>query len=416
MGQGIPAAHAGSVDIPNARGPIQVVGTDSHGRIGQGAMLDEDGWGTSYSWSPDGTRIAFLSDASDLVRGDKNQCVDVFVKNLTTGAIQLASVSANGRQTDDHALDAPSWSPDGQKLVFVAFGGGLVHGDTNQGIDVFVKNLRTGDVERISTNAAGKQVDGWFEHPTWSPDGRHIAFVGSKLTPEHTNRGNNIYVKNVRTGALRIASRDAAGNLANGDSSDPAWSPNGKKLAFTSNASNLVPNAPAQGLYIKNLSTSAIRLIAPNAGGFAYWYGSGNQLAWSPDGHRLAFTSSSRLTTDVFPEHFSQAVYVKDLRTTVTTLVSRDKQGPVINGGFPSWSPDGSKLAMTMGSDVVVLKLRTGELRRVSTTAQGAAANRWSYDSRWSPTSSQIAFLSRATNLTPGHTNRRWDVFVKTLK
>ena len=98
------------------------------------------GFGYNAQWSPDSTRVAFMSIASNLVLGDTNDAHDEFVKELATGTTQRISTDATGAQASGDSF-APEWSPNGAAIAFGSMASNLVPGDTNQAEDVFVKTL-----------------------------------------------------------------------------------------------------------------------------------------------------------------------------------------------------------------------------------------------------------------------------------
>ena len=97
--------------------------------------------------------MAFYSYASNLVENDTNGLVDVFVKDLNTGEITRVNTDVNGVEADSHGFD-PVLSADGTKVAFYSDASNLVVGDTDtNGVkDVFVKDLQTGIVTRVSTD------------------------------------------------------------------------------------------------------------------------------------------------------------------------------------------------------------------------------------------------------------------------
>ncbi|MCB1657287.1 MAG: PD40 domain-containing protein, partial [Pseudomonadales bacterium] len=92
---------------------------------------------TSYeaTFSADGKKIVFQSYASNLVAGDTNQSIDIFVKDLTTDAVTRVNTAADGSQANNDSSNA-TFSPDGKKIVFQSYASNLVAGDTNQSIDI----------------------------------------------------------------------------------------------------------------------------------------------------------------------------------------------------------------------------------------------------------------------------------------
>ena len=109
------------------------VSTDSSGEQGNG------GSGVPV-FSADGTQLAFTSGAPNLVAGDTNGTGDIFVKNLSTGAVTRVSTDGSGEQVTGDSFE-PVFSADGTQVTFQSYASNLVAGDTNGYADIFVKNL-----------------------------------------------------------------------------------------------------------------------------------------------------------------------------------------------------------------------------------------------------------------------------------
>ena len=421
---------------------VQRVSTDA-----TGAQANDDSFG--QIWSPDGAQVAFASDASNLVSGDTNGTSDVFVKTLATGAVQRVSTDASGTQTNEGSLGSfgLAWSPDGTRIAFASFASNLVPADTNGDVDLFVKTLATGAVQRITTDANGAQANPswpgpeWFlDTPVWSPDGTRVAFSSwaSNLVPGDTNDRLDVFVKTLATGAIQRVSTDAASAQANHGSYTPVWSPDGTRIAFTSDATNLVvgdTNAKSD-VFVKTLAGGAIQRVSTDAAG-GQAQGHSDSAAWSPDSSRLAFESRA---SNLVPgdTNDTRDVFVKTLATGAIQRVSTDAAGAQASDSSdadrygpstgPAWSPDGTRIAFSSWAsnlvpgdnndrlDVFVKTLATAAIQRVSTDAAGAQANDGSWSPVWSPDSTRIAFQSNASNLVPEDNNNSLDVFVKTLR
>lgn len=414
---------AGPNDAP---GPVQFVSTSAQGVPGNQES-------TRPAFSPDGRKIAFDSLASNLVAGDANGRKDAFLKDLSTGSIVRLSTNAAGVEGDNDSTGAV-FSPDGTKVAFVSLAGNLVANDADIYVDVFVKDLTTGTVTLVSSDALGAPGGADSSTPVFAPDGRHIAFVTrAALLADDTNRLPDIYLKDLATGALTRLSLDANGRQIDGASSAPAFSPDGSKLAFLSDAT-LADGATAhagQDVYLKDLATGAITLVsraANNADGTPGAGGNSQSLApvFSPNGTRIAFwSSSSNLTpADTTP---TEDIFVKDLVTGAVTIATAAQDGTQFTGSGnddpPSFSPDGTKLLFstpagtlvpgdTNGTyDVFAKDLLTGAVTRLSTAADGAQAS--GIQGVWSPDGTKIAFLSGARNLVPGTSPGDGGIFVK---
>jgi Tol biopolymer transport system component len=191
--------------------------------------------------SGDGRYVAFLSDAANLVPGDGNDLPDVFVRDLRYGITHRLSVATDGRQADGASFDV-ALSADGRYVAFDSAATNLVAGDTNERTDVFVRDLRYGTTYRVSLGAGGGQGDGYSAGPSLSADGRYLAFTSAatNLVPGDTNFRSDVFVRDLRYGLTYRVSLAADGSEANGYSTAAAISADGRYVGFTSAAGNLV--------------------------------------------------------------------------------------------------------------------------------------------------------------------------------
>src|SRR5438477_265202 len=127
-------------------------------------------WSLDPVFSPDGTKVAFDSYASNLVPGDTNGANDIFIKDPTTGAVTLVSTAADGTQGNSGSYN-PHFSADGKKITFGSASANLVPNDTNGTVDIFLKDLATGAISLVSTAADGTQGNGGSIDPHLSRDG-----------------------------------------------------------------------------------------------------------------------------------------------------------------------------------------------------------------------------------------------------
>jgi Tol biopolymer transport system component len=384
------------------------------------------------SISANGRFVAFASDASNLVPGDTNDGIDVFVRDLRTGETRRVSVSSSGAQ-GNHRSGAPSISADGRFVAFWSYASNLVDGDTNRSRDVFVHDLRTGETRRVSVSSSGAQANGSSFNPSISADGRFVAFVSpaSNLVDGDTNGAYDVFVHDLRTGETRRVSVSSSGAQANKlFSLNPSISTDGRFVAFESQASNLVPGDTnrANDVFVHDLRTDKTRRVSVSSSG-AQANGSGffplsAYPSISADGRFVAFDSPApnlvRRDTNRRPD-----VFIHDLRTGETRLVSvssRGRQGnkksfnPSISAAghfvaFKSYATDLVRHDTNASRDVFVHGLRTGKARRVSVSSRGRQGNKDSGTPSISADGRFVAFASDAPNLVPGDTNRAFDVF-----
>jgi len=232
-----------------------------------------DGLYRSVSLSADGAKVTFASAADNLVPGDTNDASDIFVRDLANGTTTRVSVAADGAQTSNGSSSTnPIISPDGTKVAYVSTASNLVDGDTNGARDIFVKDLTTGAVTRVDTTADGTQAETGSDsfNPVFSPDGTRIAFVSSagNLVPGGRSGTYNVFVKDIATQAITCVSAAAGGTPADGRSTSTVFSPDGTKIAFVSTAGNLdgtsTNGSPA--IFVKDLNTQAVTRVSTGSG------------------------------------------------------------------------------------------------------------------------------------------------------
>jgi len=392
---------ANSAPVFTDGGSVTLVSTNAAGVQGNSGSV-------TPVFSPDGTKVVFYSYASNLVPDDTNGAYDIFVKDLATGAVTRVSTSAAGAQGDDYSY-APVFSPDGTKVAFYSYASNLVPGDTNGVSDIFVKDLATGAVTRVSTSAAGAQGSNNSSTPVFSPDGTKVAFssLASNLVPDDTNGLYDVFVKDLTTGAITRVSTDAGGAQGDGGSDVVVFSPDGTKVAFWSASSNLVPGDTNGNpdIFVKDLTTGAITRVSTDAGGAQGHNGSSSIPVFSPDGTKVAFWSAS---SNLVPgdTNYSVDIFVKDLVTGAITRISTDAAGAQGNDSSlrPVFSPDGTKVAFmsyasnlvpgdtNYSSDIFVKDLTTGAITRISTDAAGAQLDGASLGPAFSPDGTRVAF------------------------
>ena len=153
--------------------------------------------------------MAFLSHAGNLVEGDTDDQLDVFVRDRQTGSTSLVSVASEGTESEIYFEDAMlSISSDGR---YVAFDGG----HTIDNVDAFVYDRQAGTTTRVNLASDGTQGNGRSLHPSLSAEGRFVAFVSesSNLVTDDTNGAWDFFVRDRLTGqTARIATIDVMDN------------------------------------------------------------------------------------------------------------------------------------------------------------------------------------------------------------
>jgi Tol biopolymer transport system component len=152
-------------------------------------------WSTSPSISADGRFVAFQSESSNFVPDDTNGTYDIFVRDRKTGETERVSMASDGAQAEDGSGE-PSISGDGRFVAFSSHATNLAPGDTNGVEDVFVHDRRTGETERVSVAFDGAEGENMGGSPWVSGDGKFVAFESSapNLVPGDTNGATDAFV------------------------------------------------------------------------------------------------------------------------------------------------------------------------------------------------------------------------------
>ena len=389
-------------------------------------------WSDYSAISPDGRYVAFVSDASNLVTGDTNGKLDVFVRDTVANVTVRASVASNGSQGNDHSF-SPSIAADGRYVAFASDAGNLVPGDTNGKSDVFVHDLSMGVTFRVSVYGGPDemQAHGNSSSPSISADGRYIAFDSdaSDLVSGDTNGKRDVFVYDRSVRALTRVSVASDGTQGNDLSLSPSISADGRYVAFQSSASNLVSGDTNEQEDIFVRDTVANTTTRVSTGGWLGTYTQGNDDSWSPaisaDGQYVAFLSDASNLT-LFDTNGQTDIFVRDLVAGTTILGSAASDGrqgntrayaPAISadGRYVAFESDATNLVVgdtNGGPDVFVRDLVTGVTTRVSMTSDGAQGNAGSVSPAISADGRYVAFVSTATNLVAGDTNGKSDIFV----
>ncbi len=318
-------------------GATERVSLDSTGTQGNSDSL-------SPSISADGRYVAFYSFASNLVTGDSNGASDIFVHDRNTGDTERVSVDSGGTQGNSGSY-GPSISSDGRYVAFHSFASNLVAGDSNGVVDIFVHDRNTGDTERVSVDSSGTQGNSGSANPSISSDGRYVAFYSfaSNLVAGDTNGAYDIFVHDRNTGDTERVSVDSSGTQGNSDSANASISSDGRYVAFLSGASNLV-TGDSNGfsdIFVHDRNSGDTERVSVDSSGTQ-----GNNDSYKPsissDGRYVAFFSyASNLVAG--DSNGAADIFVRDGNTGTTERVSVDSSGT--QGNSDSYTPSISATA-----------------------------------------------------------------------
>ncbi|MFL6158857.1 MAG: Ig-like domain-containing protein [Marmoricola sp.] len=190
------------------------------------------------SVSGDGRYVVFGTYAENLSPDDHNQSLDVYLRDLRTATTSLVSAGPDGQAGDGFSFGS-TISSSGRFVAFTS-SAALLPSDTNGLSDVYVKDLSTGTLEIGATAADGSLLNGSQRTADLSADGRYLLFTSDAAAlTGHSNPFSGTYVKDRDTGAVTRMDVASDGTPANNAGGTPYLSPNGRFVGFSSNATNL---------------------------------------------------------------------------------------------------------------------------------------------------------------------------------
>jgi Tol biopolymer transport system component len=323
------------------------------------------------SISGSGSRVAFRSDAKNISKADNDKVSDIFVRDVAAKETILVS-RASGKKGDPGGglSQQPAISSDGRYVAFDSLSDNLTINDAESTHDIFVRDLKknTTTVASLRTGPPGNVLDPVTSNedslePAISAHGRFVAFTSrEELVPEDTNDYPDIYVRDMVANTTRLASRANGPNgaVSDGLSSEPAISPGGTLVAFTTlSATNLGSGLPANApnnsqVYVRDMVAGTTRLVSrANGANGAVGDRQSSHASLSNTG-LVAFGSTSENLSSIGDAATSN-VFVRNLAANTTTIVSvpATKGGPGIAGGSrnPEISVDGKNIAFESGAD-----------------------------------------------------------------
>jgi Tol biopolymer transport system component len=286
--------------------------------------------------------VVFTSDASNLVPADDNGKSDVFVADITTGSVQLVSKASGGRSSNGRSYNYfPAITADGNKVVFNSDATNLVGETKGAGWNVYVFDRREGTVRLISKTTEGVPGNGASMHGVISGDGRFVAYHSraTNLVAGNTKGVAQVYLHDLTTGETTLISRGLDGQPGGGRSERASISFDGKRIAFSSDADNLVVGDTnrIEDVFVFDQQTRQVMRVSVGSGGAqmepvttALAVAMDRKSVISPDGKKVAFRSGGA-TTVANSDARQVEVFIHTIATKRTERLG--------------WLPSGERLA-----------------------------------------------------------------------
>ena len=339
------------------------------------------------SISQDAKVVVWESTATNLSPDDTDSVYDVYARNTDTGYTQLVSRATGLGAKGNGASRYPTVSADGRYVAFISQATNLDPADTDTSFDLYVRDLQTQTTvlaDRATGVSGAKANAAAFDGVSLSADGRYVAWTtyATNLDAADTDGSvSDVYVRDLQANTTTLVDRatGAPGAKANTGSRNPELSADGRYVAFDSLATNLSPDDPdtTQDVYVRDLQTNTTTLVSRATGATgAKGNGASTIPSISADGRYVSFNSQA---TNLSPDDTDAAsdVYVRDVQASTTTLASRASGAAGVKGNAGSFYDEDHNL---------------------------------SADGRY------VSFISNATNLDPADTESFPDMFVRDLQ
>jgi hypothetical protein len=459
---GVSPASGDSLNLPQSINPDwKHLGITWRASVASDGSEGNSYVGEDHALSSDGRYVVFASYAWNLVPGDeKYGYEDIFLHDNQTGATERMSVNSSGETANSDSFYGMDISTDGRYAVFCTKASNLVTGDTNGKWDIFVRDRQASTTTRVSVSSTGVQSNGNSWLPRISDDGHLVVYTSeaSNLVTDDTNNKWDIFIYNMLNGQTERISVSSAELQANGDSGDnktPALSSDGRFVAFSSEATNLVLDDTYNGcdmdedgtftenctdVFVRDRNSGATERVSVNDN-----EEQGNNLSMLPaisgDGRFVAFYSwASNLvpndTNTCLSLYYNSGpcpdVFVRDRQAGTTERVSVSSSGgqstvdPINYFKPPAISGDGRYVAFessdttlasgaTNGySQILIHDRTTHETTLVSANTYGWEGDEWSHcPPDISATGRYVSFISSSNDLVLYDANDVNDIFVR---
>ncbi len=372
--------------------------------------------------APSGDFVLFTSLAGNLVT---NQCDgltgQLFLRCRTNDLTRLVSVNWDDRAGGDSESLLGAVTPDGRYVVFESDANDLVANDFNNASDIFVRDMVDGVTRLVSVNhAATGSGNGASSDPAITPDGRYVAFASdaSDLVSGDANNFPDIFVRDLQTGVTTLVSAGARrGNASLPNlAGSPQITPDGRFIAFTSTGSNLVASTMKtyQEVYVRDVTA-----------GQTIWASTNVTTASGPCSYVPVLSDDGRYVAFKTSAGTAFLILRRDLQTGALDTVSGSAVGVsslTADSFGPAMTPDGRFVAYSeaAASGRGTVQVWDG-LSRISTLASAnlngqPSTNGGSDTPAITPDGRFVTFLSSGTDLVTNSVNGEYHVYLRDLQ
>ncbi len=310
---------------------------------------DPNGSSVNAAISADGSWVSFHSSATNLVADDTNGALDVFVADLASGLIQKVSIGMGGVPANGGSINS-AISADGRYVAFSSFASNLVADDLNDQPDVFVHDRQTGDTRRVSVSTDGEEADAGSFVPFISANGRYVAFHS-----EATNFSDNefdelpdVFLHDRATGQTSLVNISTEGTRSNSDSARAVLSPDARYVTFYSRATTLEPVPELFNIhfdmFLRDTLTEQTELVS-RADELTPTDGDSFNGSVSENGRVVVFDSiASNLIPQESPRLFHVYAFDRDTRQTQLLSATEDRLPGNGTSTTPAITGDGGEV------------------------------------------------------------------------
>jgi len=381
---------------------------------------------SAAAFTRDGRFVVFESAATNLVPNDTNAKRDIFLRDRLLHTTVRVSVSTSGTEANGDSF-SPSISKDGKLVVFASNASNLVAESTGYG-QVYLRNLETNETRCISVNAAGEMGNTYGASPMISADGKYAVFqsYASNLVSDDNNEKDDIFLCNLQSHAIERVSISSNGDQADRMSYSAAVDGNGSHVVFQSQATNLVTNDhnDASDVFLRDIQKRTTVRISVSSDNSEANYASGSPSI-NEDGRYVVFSSSANnlVANDT---NDKTDIFLRDIESNTTKRLSISSASEQANdssyyphissyGAYVVFDSFASNLVPTLGatpySQVYIHDVKSGRTACISKNLSGEYAGG---TSNWPFVGSgkYVSFQSYASDIVSNDTNGKRDIFL----